>query len=309
MRPTDLLPRDFRDLLCALHRRDPDWVTWAWGSGADEYAVHPKSWVPDALRQCADSGQDWCGFKALGRWIADGPKTFHPTTDQCQALEQIDVNIAPTDYEQPYPAMMVQLPKGMYGTFTAVLCCVDDTGGPARMITCCLYSENHVDDIVTTVGLCNAAVEHAIQLFDSECGDIHDLAHRVLRVALNSCLALCNFGYTARWAYPKDRDRDERLAREGTERGARARERLATSESVVSFSQEIKLHATCSAPHDCDGDTTGREVKTHWRRGCWAMHAVGEGRKDRRRTFRKPTLVRADRFAGDLSDTSATYNG
>ncbi len=37
------------------------------------------------------------------------------------------------------------------------------------------------------------------------------------------------------------------------------------------------------------------------------MQACGPRQSERKRTFRRPTLVRADLFLGDKADTSAAY--
>lgn len=50
------------------------------------------------------------------------------------------------------------------------------------------------------------------------------------------------------------------------------------------------------ATHEtADGVSTGREVTPHWRRGHWRRQPFGEGRRQVRLQWIRPTLVRADR--------------
>jgi hypothetical protein len=44
-----------------------------------------------------------------------------------------------------------------------------------------------------------------------------------------------------------------------------------------------------------EGEGTGREVSTHWRRGHWRRQPVGPQRSQRRLTWVRPALVRADK--------------
>ena len=76
------------------------------------------------------------------------------------------------------------------------------------------------------------------------------IAGRALRVAVNSCLALVNYGCHKEKLFPKQVENDRRLAQEKSERGEKARERLKLAVSVVCFNQEVVLHAT--EKHEAD---------------------------------------------------------
>lgn len=330
-RPTDLIPKELRDVLLRCYQVDPHWVRWDWDGGPpgpDGVGVYRVNIVP-RLRDmfvrafqmlgCRPQGTDLTGFKAMSVWLGQGPKTFRPTADQCRAFEHVDVNLPLGDYQQPYPAMMVQLPVGSFGPFTTVLCHHDLAGGPpgAALLCCSLFSIGNRNDIVTTVAQTAHDIESSLRRFDPEVGDADLTGHsvRALRVAVNSCLALANYGCQHSALYPHDVASDTRLAQESTERGHRARARLQAAPYVVTFKQEIKLHKeerchrVTVAGDGEGGEGPLREVSTHWRRGHWAMQPHGAGFSLRKRIFRPPVLVRADRFEGDVADTSASYTG
>lgn len=307
MRATDLLSRPLADALLRLATDYPRWMEWEDGPHVGSYVARVARVVPLAryLPFHPVTGADVYSLYAASRWIVDGPKTFRPTLEQCQALEQVAVNIDLEDYTQPYPVLLVKLPPG-YEPFHAVMCHINDTG-PRPMLAFTLHSVGNQYDVTTTVGRSAAPIEDSLVRFDPDCGDIQGVAPLVLRVAANSCLALTHYGCHAQYLFPHDVERDKHLAKESTERGERARGRVRRAEMLVAFRQEIQLHATTTGSRE-PGEAVGVEKSTHWRRGHWAMQVCGHGRTERKRIFRKPVLVRADLFHEDLSATSVDYH-
>jgi hypothetical protein len=325
MRPTDHLPRLFIDDLVALERDHPDWFTWKFGDKDSTYVCKLKEDTMSApLRRMVAmsvSGVDVFTFKAVAAWVAQGPKTFKPTPDICKTFENIDVNITLADYVQPYTAVGVALPKGMYEPYSSAICYWEGAGsahatGPGPCIMVVLFSPDHQNDITTAIGGFHGHVpiEASLRRFDDDVMAVADVSTRALRVVINSCLALAHFGHTTSPMFPHDLARDHKLAREQSPRGDRARDRLTRVETLVAFRQEVVLTAghsrtgergaSCgdSVPHDAGGTKA-----THWRRGHWAMQPCGPGRSERKRIFRPPVLVRADLFAGDVANTSTSY--
>ena len=47
----------------------------------------------------------------VAKAIADGPKLFRPTFEQCLALEHTSINFGFEDYHQPFPTVILELPK------------------------------------------------------------------------------------------------------------------------------------------------------------------------------------------------------
>lgn len=305
----ELLPKILADSIIAAAARDPDFVYWShdpeWKNG---YRTHTKPWfiLPPAIRHLRASAVDLIGFKNMGNWAAQGPKTFIPTLEQCRALEQVEVNIPLVDYTQPYPALCVKLPKGIYDPFLAIICYLDVTGGPSPMLSCAMLSKGNLQDVVTTIAH-TGDIEESLQKFDVDCNDVQHVAPLALRVAVNSCLVLTNYEHRLDMMYPAEYASDAHLAEEDSERGQRARLRVRIAPQRVSFVQNITLHR--SEHRDGTGEPTGRELPFGWRKGHWAMQPYGAGSTLRKRIFRRPCMVRPDKLVGDAGGTSVTYRG
>jgi hypothetical protein len=243
-----------------------------------------------------------CSMWAGGLWILDGPKIFRPTPDQCQALEQIEVKLALEDYAQPYPVVLIDLPDDRYAPFTAILC----HQTPDRLLTFSLNSSDHEDDITTLITPQSPTIEASILKFNADCEQYQAVAPRALRVGLNSCLALANYGHYADYLFPKQVQNDRQLGKEATDRGHKARDRVRQAIQLVRFNQEVILHRTKTVKREA-GEPTGREMPTGWRKGHWAMQPYGPHSSLRKRILRRPVLVRADRLSPGQT-ISTTYH-
>jgi hypothetical protein len=121
---------------------------------------------------------------------------------------------------------------------------------------------------------------------------------RALRVAVNSCLALANFGHHAEYLFPKELERDQRqMDREAREHRKErpARDRVKIAPRLVTFLRDVKLHHT-EESHEA-GEPQGGEKSTHWRRGHWHAVLHGVGKSQRKLKLYPPVLVRADRIS------------
>ena len=311
MRINDVAPKFFTDELLRCAKLDRNWIEVISGFPMTLHAnyqarVKPciKTWVEKAWEQ----GSDALSMKALSWWLLDGPKVFVPTKIQCQAMEHIEINLPVADYSQPYPAIMIDLRSMGYCPFESVLACHDFSGAHC-VITCCINSHDHLNDIATTVGRTDCMIEESVRKFDANITeDESSLACKVLRIALNSCLALSHYGNHIEYLYPKEVDSDRRLAREYSERGKKARQRLSLAVQKISFDQEVRLHRVVHKRVE-PGEPTGREMPPHWRSGHWAMQPYGPTQSLRKRILRPGVMVRRDLFLGDDSDSSATYRG
>jgi len=58
------------------------------------------------------------GLFVLSKTLANGPKVLQPTTGQCEALMNVDVNVSHADYEQPFPSIIVELPADFRRSMT-----------------------------------------------------------------------------------------------------------------------------------------------------------------------------------------------
>ena len=300
----EMYPPQFVDELLRLARADRYWVEVHAGPLSHSYAAVCK--MKTSVRSIWKNGADAFGFWALSWWLADGPKWFCPSEEQCASLEQIEVGVGLGDYAQPYPALMVGMPEGRYGPFARALC--HHVPGERPLLTVSLTSDGHQDDIVTTIGVDGRPIEESLCRFDEDCRQYDGVAVRALRVAINACLCLASFGTIKEHLHPKRVESDRALAAEQSERGVRARRRLRLATTVVSFRQDVRLHREAGAAQSrAGGEATGREMSPHWRRGHWHTVVCGRGRTGRRLKLYSPTMVRPDLFVGDASDTTTTY--
>lgn len=303
MRPSDFCPQELIEAIRATYKKDPQWITVQIPDPDKlELVIHVKNRHP--MLAMTNNASDLLSFMAIGRWLVDGPKLFKATPEQCEAMNHVDVNILPREYTQPYPALMVVLPKEACPPFFAVLCYRDET-----IAVFVLFSHDHKDDITTAVNLqSDKLLEWAIEEFKHDAAYLRDVAAPALRIAANVCLALSHYGCHLDYLLPKEVESDRRLARESTPRGERARGRLPLAMQVANFNQEIKLHhSRIEGSGGEASEPSGRQMSPHWRRGHWRMQAHGEGKALRKRVFIAPVLVRADMFIGDKGDTTTVY--
>lgn len=296
-RATDLAPKLLIEELTRLYRINPKWLTWKNLEGGGYQA---QSKLPTWTRDLWVSGADAFSMWALSIWAGEGPKIFRPTLEQCKALEQVEVRLELNDYAQPYKVLCVDLPPKEYGPFTAILCHLDyqdEFAKQGKMFSGVLITGNHFDEITTTVTVDGRPMEESLIRFDEDCRDQAPLASKVLRVGINACLALVNYGNQAALLFPKEEERDRKLGRENSERGRNARWRAKTSPRLISFPHEVRLYHT-EGGHPA-GEGTGKERPIHWRRGHWHTVLHGVGKTLRKLKLYKPVLVRADKALGE----------
>lgn len=282
-----------------LYRLDPNWVRWQSigveeDTGYERYTagcVQP-TWIKPAL------AVDWFAMLAASRWLGEGPKVFRPTRDQQEALGQVAVNLTLEDYTQPHPSLMVMLDVP---PFVAALTCHVE----GRLLVSSLMSLDHENDITHTHLTNGKIIERSLLLCDDDIAHLKGESLRAQRIAINSCLALSHFGCHLDYLLPKEVEQDRFFARERGERGDRARTRLALAVQECKLDREVVLHR--DRRHGEPGEPTGREMPFHWRKGHWAMVPCGVGKTERKRAFKRPCMVRADKLAVDASLITTEY--
>ena len=300
MRISEIVPDLLKAELLRLAQLDRYWLQVDY-LGNNEYRAINKH--PSWIRQLWQYDGDAFGMYALSLWLHDGPKIFTPTRAHCDALEQIEVRLPVENFTSPFPVILVRVNVPPFHSV------IIHRWENAQMVTASLLSEGNKNDIVTSITtIHNELVENSLVRFDEDCRETSSAAHRVLRIGCNAVLALSNYGNILGLLYPKEVERDRRLVRMGGEKAAKARERISGAIQVVSFNQEITLHRT-ERSAIAQGIEPGGSVKSHWRRGHWAMQVHGPANSLRKRILRPPVLVRADLFAGELSDTSVSIKG
>ena len=302
LRPEIFCPKNIIPELVRLAKTRRNWVDIEPMPNGIEYKISVK--LQTSISRILSNAADHLMLMAMSHWLADGPKVFRPTAEQMAVMEHVDVNLRMEDYEQPFPAIVVETP---IPPFVATLCCKMD-----RLIVLYMKSADMLEDVTTTVYDRSGfekdwVIDKSIQRYSPDCESLTAECLRCARIALNCCLMLCNYPHAVNPLFQHEHANDRGLVRRGGEAGKRAEARLALAPHVLSFSQEVRLHNTESRGSGEAVPATGREVATHWRRGHWAMQPHGPGRTERKRIFRKPVLVRSDLFTGDVADTSTTY--
>jgi hypothetical protein len=261
----------------------------------------------------ADSGS-LIQFLAYSELLASGPKIVQPTVDQCEALIHVDLNLKFRDYEQPFPAFVVEIPTEIRqrltekylitcprfavpyfdrsSSFLAVICNQGDAGASDGIFT--VFSRNSL----------NEPMETPLQKINGEDGNDFRQVVDIQRIALNLSLLLTRYGFencgplnTRAYAKQLKASKSKSMAKR-----LRARRLLDSSFSAISLSQDIqfvnKTEAALAA-----GENEGSLKSPHWRRGHFRKARVGTGRSETRLIFVRPSFINAGHFNGDLSDT------
>lgn len=268
-----------------------------------------------------------------------GPKVFRPTLEQCLAMEQVAPRIAISDYAQPYPVMVIDLPEEYQKQRVSAF--GSTQGIPAHAPACILIGAYGQPpwtiwlDIVFNSGVgiqwallpTDATIEDGIIRefgqdsylpadLPANCfgSDERRIVAGLLRLAVNAMLLLADFG--CRHLGPLNPSHFRRLERYAAlarrrNRGTgkiEAERNLRLAPQLYGFPQDIVLHGEERSGGDPPASGTQEEEshrRPHWRRGHWKMHAFGPGLRQRKRLFIKPVLVNRHllREGGEIPQT------
>jgi hypothetical protein len=317
IRINQLIPDVLISELLRLYKLDPNWcelkdVDELPSRAGSRYTVKPKysTWLSKISPEAASWSSNW----AISWWLGLGPKMFKPKAEHVRALENVEVNLTLEDFTSPYPSILVDLsPYEHLSPFMAVIV----TRLPDHLV-CTMFSENHMHDVTITIAQTQDYIEASIKHYNNDVTEDHSVLAKVLRVALNSCLALSHFGNHIEYLFPKEVERDKKFASKNNDHSDAARKRIKLAMRVVSFSQETKLHRERTNTNHTNTGTGPEQSEPKWRRGHWAMQPFGpqikdvEGkwhwkRENRKRIYRAPVLTKADLFDGNLSNTEVVY--
>ncbi len=270
-----------------------------------------------------------CYLDAAARFLADGPKRFHPSVEQWEAMEKVELTIPVSSFASPYPAMAVRIPNEArvrlakrFGlpldTFPlSVLVRHRRVEGRGYIFVMSRWGiEENFHVIQDQPG--NETIEHGLtRKVDDDAWDeisetlaqdtaTADCSQVLGRAALNLCLMLTSYG--CRLGGPEMPHEYEKHRRK------KHLEHLKHADYLtIHMTQNIVVRLTDRGAQGPVGEGTGVEVKPHWRKGHWraypgqaARRAAGENLP---LVLVRPCLVRRDRAAGDLSESSADYVG
>lgn len=263
-------------------------------------------------------------FFVASQVFATGQKTLLLSQALCEAFENTAVSVSFREYRQPYKSMVVELPSRFaegkvvdglaeYPTAIAIHHDEAETTLYFEMIfqsVCSTYflpyqHDDGVDDTLQQMTFLNSTCS-------VDGATVHKSLLPYLRIALNAMLAM-TYGVDGNKVNftPQQRQSKKTLQKRAAGKdkfiALRARLQLAALPTYFQFDQKIKAFGEQQTPASPSSNTTGSPKKPHWRKGHWRWQAIGKGRLEREMIWIRPILIRADRFGGDLGDTTTTY--
>lgn len=276
-------------------------------------------------------------YDTLAKALAGGPKIFRPTPDQCEALQHAEARYSFKDYRQPFPVIILEIPQE-YKEILKVKYDIQDSpqyvlvnhDEKNRFITVsAFYNRANIITHITPDRVEYETIEASLtQNRDrrrdsmgapsSESEKEFDAAENVQRLGINFAMMMSLYsvkvlgpldpsGYK-QW---KQESTHRRRGGEFTNRAKEAQAKLAAAMHLIQFNQQVsfydEIEEHIEVAQGVDIEKLHKSPRSHWRRGHFAMQACGIGRKDRKMIFRKPLLVRAKYFLGDMKDAAVTY--
>ena len=258
---------------------------------------------------------------ALSRSIANGPKIFQPTYEDCIALENTACTMSFEDYNQPYPVVIIELPKE-YKKRLAQVWRISE--GPSYIIA--YHDEQkrfinmntffNFDNVLTYLAparkeyksIENCIISNQESNFDNE----FKVAELTQRLAINFCMVMSLLG--VRQIGPMDASAYEKakklIKRKDKYHRSLGQKTLDSTCYKIEFIQKINLFEEefiQPRQHSSDPTTTHASPKPHWRRGHYRQQPCGIKLSERKLVFIKPVLVRSNLFSGDIKNTEVTY--
>ena len=207
----ELLPHEWIDPLTRLGKND--WITVE-AHPAKDCVVTTVNWehcgplmnhplligVAESLHR--DNHYEGLEMFAYSKLLAGGPKLIQPTLEQCRALLHVDANIPFSDYEQPFPTLLVEFPTAFRNSLTkeyGVPCprfvlLLHDNRVPYMLM---LAIQRNAMTVVTLLSHCQSG--QSIESFLRQCSESADVCYKqalpLKRVALNLSLLLTRFSY------------------------------------------------------------------------------------------------------------------
>jgi len=304
--------------------------------GEKEFNRHPaEMWT--VLREIINVlnsdiiGTLW--YDTLAKALAGGPKIFRPTLEQCEALQHAEAQYSFKDYHQPFPVIILEIPK-TYKELLQTKYDIQDSpqyvlvnhDEKNRFITVsAFYNHGNIITHITPDREEYKTIENSLtqnrdrrQILSKEMEKEFDAAENVQRLGINFAMMMSL--YSVKVMGPLDPSgykqwEKEAKARHGngefTNQAKKAQAKLAAALHLIQFNQQVsfydEIEEQIEIAQGVDIEKLHKSPRSHWRRGHFAMQACGIGRKERKMIFRKPLLVRAKYFFGDIKDASVTY--
>jgi len=278
-------------------------------------------------------------YYTLSKSLAGGPKLFRPLPEQCEALQHSSASYSFDDYKQPYPVIILEIPPDYGNTLkqeyqipdTPKFVLVHHDDQKKFINVSAFFNRSNVITHVTPRRDEFKTIEDAIirsrpnrndglakEFMPNLVNAEFDAAENVQRLGVNfammmSLYSVKDYGPIDPQKY-KQWQQEARAKRRGnipTRRAMEAQVNIAASVNILKFDQKVEFYDEVveNVPEGeaVEMDLLKKSPRSHWRRGHFANQPYGVGLRERKIIFRKPVLVRAGAFFGDVKNTSVTY--
>lgn len=318
-----------------LKKPDPIYVT------AKEYAQHPPEFWTETKRITT-----WLNHNVISTFLmfgmskalADGPKIFKATTQQCLDLAsdegEMTCDYPFSDYHQPYPVFILELPveyqqrlKAMFKSQSAPthVFCHHEPGriitvaaffGPDNIVTHLTPNRDEYDTLEDAIVSNRRRVTPSAQEIDPTAyrDPDYDIAEVVQRLAINFGMWMTFIGTHVKGPIdPGEYQRLKQMANlkshKKQKRAGNARNRVMSMMHQIVFDQVVEFHdevIEIDARPDHQGGTH-RSPRPHRRRAHWRNQAFGPQLSERKWIPIKAVIVRKAAFVADQSKVTTTY--
>jgi hypothetical protein len=246
-----------------------------------------------------------------------GVKLFKFNNLDFEALENMDIPLEMKDYNQPFPALFIELPPNYTQNRLVRFCSHNELSEPRFiglchdaalefMLAICFYETGmvHVSSFSR-----NETLEEQIKPRDAG-GFNWEFKQptteeekinfsKILTAAFNAALLMDEVG--VRKIGPANPKYYEKLIRKN-------KQQEATIHPIIyTFAQNVKIYDQESIDRE-PGESDGSTRKTHWRRGFWRMQRCGPALSLRKRIRIRPVIVNKKYFEGDLTNVQSKYD-
>jgi len=267
----------------------------------------------------------------LQHLAGQGIKAFRPTVTECEALENCEPRVPCTEYEQPFDVYAIELPKDYSSRRLTPGKLLDDSpidvmplavvalhakAAKAVAVFVILHSGQtlvHTFGVHSDTDTLADELKHTYGMAMSSSIDVTEEEKKLMlygcNLAVNTSLLLTQYG--CKRVGSTNGHRESRLRRylqgKPNQYTTANQIELNSIPVVYGFDQHIKIYDEAREPVEKEaGEGSGVVLKPHWRRGHWAMLACGEGRKERKKHFRKAVLINPHLLGGPEYNTRVT---
>jgi len=248
----------------------------------------------------------------MSKMLADGPKVFTFDALSCEALENFELNVSSTDYQQPFPTVVIELPKdyiqkrvvpferGSHAPDFAVV--HHDTQAKVVLLIVRMTSHQILTRLlklefaptleeVWDMGKRSFGPEDSLPMNSEE----SQVGTALCKLALNVCLL--GTAYGVRCLGPENPSHHRRLEHFAQVARKKHKDRIEQADLDLlahpmryGFAEEVVLFHREPGEAQENG-SGGWSLKPHWRRGHWRWQPCGPGRSERRRIAIPSVLV------------------